>query len=594
MRESIRSKRERGPSKPGLNRLFALFLLVFLFFSFSCAPAGGGEVDGGNSTESLPVLPEEPLLEEDPSIDRGLPGSRSKRLTLALSDPEKLNLNPFAEGVGLFPVDPSGRRQPVYETLISYDPGSLDYKPLLAGKVSLKDDLISVELPPGRKWQDGFTLTAADLLFSIETHISFKTQAGILFETLISDLEIAGELSLRIQVKEEEINAGIRCMEALASALIVPKHLWEPFLINVLDPEQLSGQDIPRVGSGPWSLYREDEYALSLAAFPDGQDPVSGIKYLSILKYARQDLARRALLHADLDLILLDSSLESLVSGDWELVLGQDDPPILPLMSGEKWLGLTVNPYRQGVLELDAFRQLLSLAAEGELAGPILLSQDPGSFPSYTFTIPTLMAGLDDQKMESGSLRPDKEAIYSILADAGLVLNRDTGRLESKGNPLPSLELIYPEDYDHIERACQLYQESAGRLGIGISLRSLPQDEWRLLSSEGDYELAYTESSVNESPAGLSERLLSILSLDQEDGGQGLLLISSMGDAKSWEDIIETLEELGTWLIREGILIPLAAGPSEAGLWNPAKVENFDFKGIFPAGIQTESRGLRH
>ncbi len=602
MGESVRKKRQAKQIQTGLKRLLTAFLLVFLFLSFSCAPAGPGGVEVDPPVTSPPAPPgEAPLQEKDPAIDRGLPGSRSERLTLALADPEKLNFNPFAEGEGLFPVDPTGRRQPVYETLITFDPLALDYVPLLAEKVRLKDDLITVDLADGRKWHDGFAITSADLLFSIETHTSFRTPAGLLFESLISRLEIDSELSLRIEVEGEAINAGIRCMEALASALVVPRHVWEPFLTDRSVPDQLTGPGLPRIGSGPWSFYGEDEFVLSLEAFSGDPDPAGGISYLSILKYARPDLARRALLRGDLDLILLGSSLESVFSGDWREALGQDQAPVLPLLSGEKWAGLTINPEGQELLGLASFRQLLLLAADTKLTSSLLMPDGHDPSPSDTFTLPSLMVGLDREQLASGIPEADRETINLLLVDSNLLLNRDTGRLEWKAAPLPPLELIYPENYQPIEEACRLYQESAGRLGVEIILRSLPQSQWRQLCQEGDFDLAYTESTVNESPARLADRLLQVPGLDPEeagadlpgfDGAQGQLLIHSIGKVQTADELREVLEDLGLWLIRERLLIPLAAGGAEAGLWNPAQTEGFDFGGLFPAGVRAGTPGL--
>ncbi len=121
-------------------------LAILMTLSLACAAQTGGP-DGQESLTTLPDLTQPTAMGNSLSQERGLPGKRQERLTLAMTDQVSYNFNPFAEGDLLFPVDPSAVCQTLYQSLLVYWPESMAYQPLLAEKVSLEGQKIRIQLP---------------------------------------------------------------------------------------------------------------------------------------------------------------------------------------------------------------------------------------------------------------------------------------------------------------------------------------------------------------------------------------------------------------------------------------------------------------
>lgn len=508
---------------------------------------------------------------------------------LALSDPAQMNLNPFAEGDRLFPVDPTGRCQTLYESLLVFSPQSMDYVPVLAETVKLQNQTIAIRLPADKTWHDGFPLTGEDILFTIQAHERLETDLGLSLESLIQSMEIQEDDSILIQVREEETNGGIRCLEALARTLILPQHLWETLLDRLVTPDQLGDQNLPLVGSGAWVFCKEDEFALS---FSLDQEVLA---YVSILKYQAPLLARKALINQDLDLILFSHTFESLHDQTWQALLAEVDRDPLSLTCGEKLAGITLNPRGQDILGLRSFRQLLCLVADPTLTGPILMPTSPPISRADLLTIPCLGKQLDLDLILSTLGEGDEARLDQLMAESNLDRSGEGDWLEVEGQRLTALKLIYPLGSDQVEKACQTYKEAAKALGLNIRLQGLEEAAWRQAYETGSYDLIYTETAVNESPALLSERLLAIPGLgqdgfpsDQFDGNQGGYLIRSLGEARNNKEVLAGMEDLALWLAHEGLFIPLAAGEVEAGIWSLETGVKFDPLTIFPQGASLE------
>lgn len=512
---------------------------------------------------------------------------------LALTDPARLNLNPFAEGDRLFPVDPTARCQTLYESLVAFSPQSMDYVPVMAETVKLQKQTITIRLPADKTWHDGFPLTGEDILFTIQAHEKLETDLGLRLESLILSMEIQEDDSILIQVREEETNGGIRCLEALARTLILPQHLWKPLLDRLATPDLWGDQDLPLVGSGSWVFWKDDEFALSFS-LDEG-----ALAYVSILKYQVPLLVRKALLNQDLDLVLFSDTFENLHDPTWQALLAEVDREPLSLICGEKLAGITVNPHGQEILGLRSFRQLLCLVADPTLTGPILM---PTSLPisrADLLTIPSLGKRLDLDLILSTLGEGDEASLDQLMTESNLDRSGEGDWLEVEGQRLSALKLLYPLGSDQVERACQSYKEAAKARGIEIRLQGLEEAAWRQAYETGSYDLIYTETAVNESPALLSERLLAIPGLgqdgfpsDQFDGNQGRYLVGSLGEASSNREVLAGMEDLALWLAHEGLFMPLAAGEVEAGIWNLETGVKVDPQTLFPQAASQEVPGL--
>lgn len=552
------------------NRLFFLIAgLVALILTAACGSAPPPDPDKEPSppaTTAAVTRPVEPGSTTHP--DRGLPGSPSERLTVAVAGPDNWNLNPFASGERLFPVDPYGYYQPLYQTLIQYDPAKLAYVPVLAEAVSYEAGILSISIPPGLQWHDGHPITSADLLFSIQANQKFGTAAGTSLLEFAGEMNRTGEHSLEIHAKPESGNPGLRCMEALSHLLILPEHHWETLVSTTGTEDELAAQKLPMTGSGPWVLWREDEFALSFARSSESPAEPGQPAYLSIMKYSRSFLVREAFSRGDFDLML----------GAIPPGLPGEGAESLVIQAGERLAGITVNPSGNGLLYNRSFRRLLSLASGQPEAVivPSTGSQLNGAYLAYL-------------------LQADDETISRLASGAGLSREQG-GFLMKDGEALPPVSLTYPEELPQAEEQCRAFAASAGELGLPVSLKGVSTEAWKQAYDQGDYALIYTESCLDESIISLVTRLGKIpgLASDREyginmefDGETGYEIMVSMERAQLTGDLKTAAGQLLGWLIREGVYLPLTTEKVTGGLLNQSEAGVIDLSSIFAVKTQT-------
>ena len=553
--------------------------LAALFFLAACSPHSPADPDKDPPTPVTTTAITRPTGGSTLHLDRGLPGSPDERLTVALADPDSWNLNPFRDGDRLFPVDPRGYYQPLYQTLIQYDPARMDYVPVLAETVRYEEGVLSILLAGDGQWHDGFPLTSADILFSIQANQKFETSAGQVLDDLVKDMD-TDEFSLDIHLSDEKDNAGLRCMEALAHLLILPEHHWNAIVSATATEEQLADQKLPLVGSGPWSLWGEDEFALSFVRSSGAAEDSGQPAYLSILKYADAHLAKQAFLRHDAGLMLgavssgLISGLETEGTRDGSLVI----------LGGERLAGITVNPSGGALLGNRSFRSLLSL-----------VSDQP-----HAQTIPSTISQLNGDKVAAQLLQADEGTISRLAGEAGLI--REHGVFFMKeGQDLPLISLIFPDGQAEAEESCEAFAESARELGIPIALKGVSLSDWKQAYESGDYALIYTESCPDESIISLVSRLEKIPGLTSHqangiavefDGEAGYAIMASVEDAYLSGDLKANTGNLISWAISESVFLPLTTEILRGGLINQTETA-LDLSSLFAVKTRTEPVGFQ-
>lgn len=554
-----------------------LTALIFLAACSTGSPADPGKEPSTPETTAAITKPTEGGSALH--LDRGLPGSPGERLTVALADPDDWNLNPFRSGDHLFPVDPRGYYQPLYQTLIQYDPVMMDYVPALAEAVEYGEGVLSIRLAGDGQWHDGFPLTSADVLFSIQANQKLETEAGQVLRDLVKGVD-AGEFSLDIHLSDERDNAGLRCMEVLAHLLILPEHHWSTIVSATATEEQLADQKLPLIGSGPWSLWREDEFALSFVRSSGAAEGSGQPSYLSILKYADAHLAKQAFLRHDVGLMLGAISSGSVNDGETEGTQAGS----LVILGGERLAGITINPSGDALLQNRSFRRLLSL-----------VSDQPDAL-----LISSTASQLNRDYLAAQLLQADESTISRLAGEAGLT--REHGVFFMKeGETLPFISLTFPDGRPQAEESCKAFSESAKELGIPVALKPVSTADWKQAYESGDYALIYTESCLDESIISLVSRLEKIPGLTghqtngiavEFEGEAGYAIMVSMEDAMLSGDLKTTTENLISWVIREGVFLPLTTETLRGGLLNQTET-SIDLSSLFAVKTRTEPAGLQ-
>ncbi len=182
----------------------------------------------------------------------------------------------------------------VLETLLKYDPESLELVGHIATSWTISDDGLEIvfKMRDDVKFSDGTPMTADDLVFSfnfiMDDRIAAPRQRA--YYSKIKEVTAIDPITIKFNFKEPYFNALL-----LAGTLeILPKHFYEPFLNNPNDFNQSKGL---LLGSGPYRLkdpknWTPDKGLVELVRNPRYWGPVSPSYDRVIWKIIQNDAAR--------------------------------------------------------------------------------------------------------------------------------------------------------------------------------------------------------------------------------------------------------------------------------------------------------------
>ena len=179
---------------------------------------------------------------------------------------------------------PSRVTEIVWDRLMRVNPEGFP-EPWAAESVDWEDDThVVLTLREGMKWHDGEDVQSDDAAYSFEAALagttqvdedgneSFRAEAADYYPFVrnIADIEIIDDLALRLSLHTP---AGAFETSTLSKLNLIPKHIWEPIINDLLEQDDADvdsiQEEIP-IGSGPFKFvaYDVNEFAL-LAAHTD-------------------------------------------------------------------------------------------------------------------------------------------------------------------------------------------------------------------------------------------------------------------------------------------------------------------------------------
>lgn len=139
-----------------------------------------------------------------------------------------------------------------------------------AEEVNWEDDTtINIKIREGMKWHDGNPVTAEDVKFSFEAPMTGEAPMYKPFVDIIENITIVNDHELVFELHEPWSAFETA---TLAKLNIVPKHIWEPILDDLVDkPENLeTHQEETPIGSGPYTFHNwKSQEEVVLNAYSD-------------------------------------------------------------------------------------------------------------------------------------------------------------------------------------------------------------------------------------------------------------------------------------------------------------------------------------
>ncbi|NDJ63148.1 MAG: twin-arginine translocation pathway signal protein [Chloroflexi bacterium] len=176
---------------------------------------------------------------------------------------------------------PSRVTELVWDRLMRIGPDGL---PQLwaAESVEWEDNInVVITLREGMTWHDGTPVTVEDAVYSFEAILSDEAPMYTPFVSGVDTIEVIDELSMRITLFEP--SAAFET-STLAKLNLIPKHIWEPYINEVMTQDEVNAEDIQEeipIGSGPYRMvaYDVNEFVI-LERFDDHFAPPAAERWI--------------------------------------------------------------------------------------------------------------------------------------------------------------------------------------------------------------------------------------------------------------------------------------------------------------------------
>ena len=300
----------------------------------------------------------------------------------------------------------------VWDRLMRMDPNGLPI-PWAAEKVVQVDPTtVDAVLRPGQKWHDGKPMTVDDVVFSFEAPaMGNKSPMYKPFVANIKEVKAVDDKTVRFT-----LNTPSAAFESstLAKINLIPKHVWEPILKDLMDKPQNAEtvqEPIP-IGSGPFKVSRYKlQEEIVLEANPDYWERPKMNRW--ILRVVTNVGATLGMLGRGEINFLSDYRGDPKILTDF----AKQNPKIEVVATTDMGFRFLAPNQRRPPFNDPAFRRALSAATNRQIMAAA--AWNGYAIPANSIISPALKywskPGIDDLKV-------DMSAAKKILADAGYVL----------------------------------------------------------------------------------------------------------------------------------------------------------------------------
>jgi len=300
----------------------------------------------------------------------------------------------------------------IWDRLMRMGPDGLPI-PWAAEKVIQVDPLtVDCVLRPGQKWHDGKPMTTDDVVFSFKAPaMADKSPMYKPFVASIAEVSATDDKTVRFKLKAP---SAAFAASTLAKINLIPKHVWEPILTDLMNKPQNAEtvQEEHPVGSGPYKVNRfKFTEEIVLDANKDYWETPKPDRV--IMRIITNTSAALGMLPKGEINFLTD------YRGDPKLLaeLAKQNPNIEVVSTIDMGFRFLAPNQRRPPFSDPAFRRALSLATNRQMMAAA--AWNGFAVPANSIISPALKfwskPGIDDIKM-------DMEAAKKILKDAGYIL----------------------------------------------------------------------------------------------------------------------------------------------------------------------------
>jgi peptide/nickel transport system substrate-binding protein len=369
---------------------------------------------------------------------------------------------------------------PVFETPIVFDPVNDEPLPLLVTTWQVSDDGVSwtFTVREGVNFQDGETLTAGDIVYTYQAHMSEDLASYDRSYVVERIAEISADDEMTVAVTATEVDADFLNVMVYS---IVPEHIYGQVPLAEMSEHALTaGTDLDLVvGTGPfrltervvdgnWRLTRFDDYW----AGPAHLDEVIFEPVLDTTVIATKMLAEEN------DIVILSFT-------DIALVQDEEHVTILEaLPRGMDYFPFNLDPERAPLFQDVRIRQALAFGLDRQAFIDVVYE---GYAEVADGLIPPSLWSANPEGITV--LYPyDPEQAMALLEEVGWVMGED-GIREKDGQRLAVEQLNFRTTIS--ELGFQICQENYRQIGVEVTSNFTEPTTTLELYDAGDFEFAY-------------------------------------------------------------------------------------------------------
>lgn len=383
----------------------------------------------------------------------------------------------------------------LYEAMFGYNSLDGSLRGILGQSFKFEGRVLKIHLHNEAKWQDGDSLTSADVVYSFLLHRSYPTSFSYIWN-YIADIKASGAHDIAITLNDKMFNPLV-AEDIIASLPILPAKTFKqiedsafksisqesgtaPSDIDVIEKIRDFKNDQKPVGSGPYALECYSDRSIVLKRVDNywgnilhsGKQPAP--QFIIHSTYSTNDEFNVALQKGDLDLSQnffpeIWKAFHSGV-GTWYSSAPYYIPGIMPALL----MGLTREPFGDV-----AFRKAVAHSIDYEEIRSIAL---------YGYSLP-LQPGLifpfgsekqffsEEDATAFGSLYDPVKA-KEILRSAGYSWGSDSMLIDPKGKKVRPLYATCPKGWADWEKALEIAVYGMRAIGIDVQEKVVEYADW--------------------------------------------------------------------------------------------------------------------
>lgn len=431
-------KRGMGSKRRGTGT--SLLLVLVLLVLTACSGGGQQSTTGSQSDESG----------KSQSKSSGAP-AKTGAITIALPG-DTTTLDPSGTELIVWAIV----RNQVFETLLTTDPETLQFKPVVAQEWKWENaQTLHLKLNTNVTFHDGQKLTAKDVKFSIE-HFKDETNGSPFRGRVasINRIEVVNDHEVKLHLSEPDVG--------------VLGGLAQVFMVQAGTP--IETLKATAIGTGPYKLaeWQQGNFIrLEPSANHWNKNVPSSVLNFKIMPQIETRIS--SLLSGDIDLVL-DLDLK-------EVPRLQKEPNVQVVLAepGDTFWVSYMNA-RKPYLQDPRVRKALAYAFDRET----YVKSFQAGLAKVTNS-PHAASGAFYNKNTQGQYPYDMKRAADLLAEAGY-----------PGGKGLSLKIVYPSGFPDFKAGSEMWQASLTELGITVQVQELELAAWaNAVARQFDFDLAW-------------------------------------------------------------------------------------------------------